>query len=540
MPHLTGAAPAPAAPRPVLLLLYALLLAAPLLIGLGNGPLYDVDEGAFSSATREMLASGDFGHTTMNGAPRFDKPIAVYWLQAASVALLGLNEWALRLPSALCTWLAALAAAGFVAARRGTAAGALTGLMLVTAFGPWAMARAATADALLNLCLLLTALDLWRHLEGGQRAPLRRAALWVALGLLTKGPIALLVPAAALGLWALSRRDFAALRRALSDGIAWLLLIAVAAPWYVYALQRHGMAFVEGFILKHNVNRFSGPMEGHGGSLLYYLLVVPLVWLPWTPLWLGLARRVRALWADAEARFWLCWAGFVIVFFSLSGTKLPHYSLYAGPGILMLTALALPTGQEPRRALRIALWAALMVLVGGLAVVPWLLQSGAVAIRNPLYAALLHGAPAPTALLWAGGVLTVLTGLLAAAPGAFKLPGFAGNQGFVPRFAAAVWLAAVAHGLVAAPWLGEALQGPIKRTAEFARSLGAPQTVQPPITQWNAHWPSVGVYMRQPVPQGEPPVGGLAFTRTDRLRAQPPVTVLREERGVALVRRDGP
>lgn len=526
-----GACAAPTAPRPALWLLYALLLAAPLLIGLGSSPLYDVDEGAFSAATREMLASGDFGHTTLNGAPRFDKPIAVYWLQAASVALLGLNEWALRLPSALCTWLAALAAAGFVAARRGGAAGALTGLMLVTAFGPWAMARAATADALLNLCLMLTALDLWRHLESGQRAPLRRAALWVGLGLLTKGPIALLVPAAALGLWALSRRSLAVLGRALADWPAWLLMIAVAAPWYAYALHRHGMAFVDGFILKHNVNRFSGPMEGHGGSLLYYLLVVPLVWLPWTPLWFGLARRARALWADAEARFWLCWAGFVIVFFSLSGTKLPHYSLYAGPGILMLTALALPAGQEPRRAMRLALWAALMALVGAMALAPWLLQSGAVPIRNPFYAALLHGAPAPTALLWAGGVVTAAVGLLAAA--SWPMP-------LVSRFAAAAWLAAMAHGMWAAPWLGEALQGPVKRTAEFARSLAAQQPVPPAVTQWNVHWPSVGVYLRQAVPMGEPPVGGLAFTRMDRLPPGTPVTVLREERGVALVRREAP
>src|SRR3954462_6299542 len=76
---------------------------------LGAAPLFDVDEGAFSQATLEMFQRGDFLSTTLNGEPRYDKPILVYWLQAAGVALFGPTEWAFRLPSALCatawTWL---------------------------------------------------------------------------------------------------------------------------------------------------------------------------------------------------------------------------------------------------------------------------------------------------------------------------------------------------------------------------------------------------------------------------------------------------
>ena len=85
-------------------LAWALLLALLLGLGLGQVPLFDVDEGAFAEATRETLASGDWGHTTLNGEARWDKPILIYWLQAASVSLFGLNEAALRLPSALATW----------------------------------------------------------------------------------------------------------------------------------------------------------------------------------------------------------------------------------------------------------------------------------------------------------------------------------------------------------------------------------------------------------------------------------------------------
>src|SRR5258707_15438478 len=72
---------------------------------LGTPPLFDVDEGAFSQAAMEMFQRGDFLSTYLNGAPRYAKPILVYWLQAAFVLVLGPNEWAFRLPSAVCATL---------------------------------------------------------------------------------------------------------------------------------------------------------------------------------------------------------------------------------------------------------------------------------------------------------------------------------------------------------------------------------------------------------------------------------------------------
>src|SRR5712664_1699667 len=72
---------------------------------LGAAPLFDVDEGAFSQATLEMFERGDFLSTYLHGEPRYDKPILVYWLQAAAVALLGPREWAFRLPSGICATL---------------------------------------------------------------------------------------------------------------------------------------------------------------------------------------------------------------------------------------------------------------------------------------------------------------------------------------------------------------------------------------------------------------------------------------------------
>src|SRR5258706_14237515 len=118
---------------------------------LGTPPLFDVDEGAFSQATLEMFQRGDFPSTYLNGEPRYDKPILVYWLQALAVTLIGPSEWAFRLPSALCAtgwaWLTYLFARRHYGIDRGLFAAAL----LATSLCGYIIGRAATAEAPPNL-----------------------------------------------------------------------------------------------------------------------------------------------------------------------------------------------------------------------------------------------------------------------------------------------------------------------------------------------------------------------------------------------------
>jgi 4-amino-4-deoxy-L-arabinose transferase-like glycosyltransferase len=383
---------------------FALLLALPLLWQLGGTFLFDVDEGAFSEATREMLASGDWGHTTLNGADRFDKPIGVYWLQALSVSVFGLNAFALRLPSALACWILALSLSAFAARRWGERTGALAGALAVTSLGLQAIGRGATADGVLNLLIVLAGLDAWRYLESGAKAPLRRTFAWVGLGLLVKGPVAILVPGAAVLLWCATSRRWASLRAALLDFPAWAWLLALSVPWYVFALQRHGMDFVDGFLLRHNVDRFTGTIGGHTGSPLYYLLVLPLLAMPWAPLLGVVAARARGLWSEPLARYLLGWAGFVLVFFSLSSTKLPHYMLYGYAPLALLMARVL--AQASQRLVRV-LSAVLMAWALLVAALPWLVLRFAPDIRDPLYRALLSGAALPALLPAAAAVAIV-------------------------------------------------------------------------------------------------------------------------------------
>jgi 4-amino-4-deoxy-L-arabinose transferase-like glycosyltransferase len=520
-----------------------IVLAAYWLAWLGVAPLFDVDEGAFAEASREMLTSGDWGHTTLNGTDRFDKPILVYWLQAASIGLFGVNEWAVRLPSALCAFGWALATGGFAAQRWGERTGLLAAVILSTSLGPLAIGRASTADALLNLLLALAAFDLWRYLERaapasgapdpqGAAAALRRMALWIALGVLAKGPVAVVVPGGAAIAWALLRgvvaREAAwrAVLGILRAPSVWAIGIAVALPWYLYAFWRHGDAFVQGFLVRHNLQRFSGPLEGHGGSLLYYALLLPVLMLPWTPMLVPILRRVRELASDRLSGFLLAWAAFVLALFSLSGTKLPHYVLYGYTPIALLAARELGRGAAPRSALWVVAGAGVIVAFG--AVSPWLGAWAGARQRDAHWRTLMEVATLPPAPAWGwvalAAVVVILLGVWA-----LRQPAMRGRAAAIAAVAAGVWVTSTVG-----PWWGRALQEPVKTLAAEARSRGLP------LVQWGLHQPSVAYYLDRPVPRRAPREGEAALVRTDRLdalnreaglNARPVATV----RGYALV-----
>jgi 4-amino-4-deoxy-L-arabinose transferase-like glycosyltransferase len=512
---------------------WALVLAllALALFQLGSAPLFDVDEGAFGEATREMLASGDWGHTTLNGEDRFDKPILVYWLQAASVSAFGLNEFALRLPSALCAWGWALAVFGFAAPRLGQRRATSAALMMATSLGVLAIGRAATADALLNLLLVLAVFDAWRWLESESKTALRRAFAWMGLGLLAKGPVAVLVPVAAAGVWLITAGDWRALWRRLlqaaSDLPAWALLLGIAVPWYAYALHRHGQAFIDGFFVRHNLARYTGTMEQHGGGWAYYLVVLPLVLLPWAPLLAAVARHVREHWRDPLGRFLLGWGLFVLVFFSLSGTKLPHYVLYGATPFVLLMAIEL---ERSGTVMRWALALAALLLLALFVLPAWQLPLVASRMTKPEYRALVSGVPVPTLVVAAGLVAAGALIGLAAAPARWRqgLPAHA-----TPLLGACV-VALVVLGF-ALPWWGTLLQGPVRDAALFARNRPEP------AVQWQLHQPSFALYRAEVTPRRHPRPGELALIRVDQLRKLPPEEAsawepVFEERGFALVK----
>lgn len=504
--------------NPALVALILLLPLASFFLRLGGAPLFDVDEGAFSEATREMFERGDFMSTYLNGEHRFDKPILIYWLQAVGYLLFGATEWAFRLPSAIAAAAWSYATWYFARQRFGpdTALAAL--VVAATAIGPFAIGRAATADALLNLLLALALFDAWRHLESGARAPLLRTYVWIGLGVLTKGPIALIVPGAVTFLYCASRGEWKIWLRSVLDPIGWIIFAVLVVPWYAAALMIHGQNFIDGFILKHNVERFTGTLEGHAGSLFYYIFAVPLLLLPWTSPLLAALRNIRSDAGTGVRRFLWVWAGFVVVFFSLSGTKLPHYVLYGATPLFLLVAAH---RESLRRAwLHFAPPTALLVLFVLLPLVFKLLSISNAG--NAYYRAQLGEAFA--AADWIYFAVT-LGGLLLWLGVALRLQATLWSKMMIVATIQVLVLTTVV-----VPWVGNVLQGPVKEAAAFVRELDEP------VVAWRLNAPSFSVYRETVTPSRAPEPGELALTRVDRIPETGYETLYRKG-GVAVVRR---
>ncbi len=485
------------------------------LIGLGLlgtwVPLFDLDEGAFLEATRELLDGGHWAATTLDGEPRYDKPILAYWLQAASLSLaLWMPTWVPiemmgRLPSVIAGALWALVLARFARELTGKATlGLFVALAVGTTLGTLVIARAATADALLNLWFALLFTDIARYLIQPSQALQLRVFLWLALGILTKGPVAVLIPGGAFFLWALASNQWTVFFRAVLTLRGLLIIAAILAPWLIGVYQAQGLAFFENFILRHNVERFSGNLHGHGGHPLYYLFVMPLMLLPYTALVVAILFRVRTFWAEPVTRFALLWLALVVVLVSASGTQLPHYVLYSTPPLFILYARVLPE-------LKGRFWA-----IPGL-VLPWGLLS--LAVIHPYLPMPTHPRDEEQVLLLSQ-VLTQWGWPLAAGVGLIAL--VAVVVCVIPRWRISQRLIAMGGlqltliALVILPLLSESRQRPLKQAALIAKAESAD------VVSQGVRMPSFSFYREAITPEAAPAPGQwvlISVTRLNELKS---------------------
>ncbi len=318
--------------RIAILLCIAFLSLFPLL---GAAPLFDEDEGFYAEASREMLENGNYLTAHINGAPQYDKPILIYWLQVISFRIFGQNEFAARFPSALATFLWMLAIFSFTRRHIGLQSGFLSALFFISAIQVTITGKAAIVDSALNLFLTQCLFHLYEYTQNKKRR-IYSAAIYAGLGFLAKGPVAVVIPFGVSLIYCLMQRQFRLWLKMVFNLPAILIFVAIALPWYVLEYLDQGMIFIQDFFLKHNLERFSRAFEGHSGSLLYYVPVIIIGTLPHCGLLFGLIRQARSLLKQDVYRFCFIWAGFVLILFSFGSTKLPHYILSAFPPLFIL------------------------------------------------------------------------------------------------------------------------------------------------------------------------------------------------------------
>jgi 4-amino-4-deoxy-L-arabinose transferase-like glycosyltransferase len=301
--------------------------------------LFDPDEGRNAEVAREMAHSNDYLVPHLDGLPYLDKPIVYFAAAAAMMELFGPTEAAARLPAYLAT-LATIGLLVWFARRRwGEEAGWLAGLAYATMVLPLAYARTAIFDSTLTLCTTAAILGFWDE---------RPIAAWAAMavGALTKGPIAIAIPLLALVPHALVTGTSV---RRLFPWRAVTFFGAIALPWFVAVSIEHP-DFPGYVFLRETLERVTTKSFRRTAPFWYYLPIVPVAAFPWMVPALARLRHWRATWdarLDPAARDPLLLAAWVLVplvFLSLNQSKLPQYVLPLIPAFALAASRNLATG----------------------------------------------------------------------------------------------------------------------------------------------------------------------------------------------------
>ena len=433
--------------------LYWLLLvvaALPYFVNLGATSIIDANEAFYTETPREMLESGDWLNSTFNYEPRFNKPPLSYWAVLGAYKVFGVSLWAARLPIALGALVIVGTALVLGRIAFSPTAGWVAAISLAATPRFLLFARRIIIDVysamflgLALLCFVLAETD-----------PSRRRR-WLVLmyvatgfGVLTKGPVAIVIPGLVFPLYLLATGRLASLRRAmLPTGV--LIVAAIALPYYAALYLEHGWEYITTFLLRENLARYT---EGAGvgitrGPLFYLPVVFADFYFPWSfvlPVALALAPwRRLAVWrpamsggepgsaseaaSPADVRLLLgLWIVVIVAFFSFSRGQQDLYVLPFVPAAAALVggAVAALIGGTASQALVRWTRGAMIGMAGLLAVlglaalvffawanVPVRLAGGA-----PAGAGLLATAAAACVLLirraYAAGAITAFAGVV--------------------------------------------------------------------------------------------------------------------------------
>jgi len=215
---------------------------------------------------------------------------------------------------------------------------------------------------LLTLFVTTAILAGLQALDESRRAGWWARLFWMAMGLavLVKEPVGLLIPVVALGGLLLLIRDR---WQALSRLVPWegpALFAVFTLPWFSLVLAANGWAFVEGFLIKHHITRYTGVISSHAGPIWFYVPVLLVGFFPWggllpAALWRsGKAARLREGKSPADRLLVVCacWVIGVFVLFSFAGTKLPSYLYPAFPAFALLVGATSISTFKPIRLWR--------------------------------------------------------------------------------------------------------------------------------------------------------------------------------------------
>ena len=327
------------------------------ILGLGNTGLVDETPPLFAAAARAMSESGDWITPKVNGMFRFDKPPLIYWLMGFFYSLPKNEIWdsfgtlSARLPSALGSLFLMLMIGDtlfcwpqksdrqFLTPIVASLAFALSPLIII-----WS--RTAVSDALLTGTLGISLLLFWRRMASENNDQCISAWVFLGFAILTKGPVAFVLALLTITSFLFSQKNWKTLLCKINPKKGFLITILISVPWYILELIKEGKPFWDNFFGYHNFQRYTSVVNNHAEPFWFFLYIMILASLPFTPfLYHGIFKTFEDFFksskkscnvTDTLYTYSLCWLSSVLIFFSLSATKLPSYWLPAIPAAALL------------------------------------------------------------------------------------------------------------------------------------------------------------------------------------------------------------
>jgi 4-amino-4-deoxy-L-arabinose transferase-like glycosyltransferase len=316
----------------------------PYCINLGKSSIWDANEAFYAETPREMLVTGNYIAPQFNFRPRAQKPPLTYWIILISYKIFGVCEFAVRFPSTLAALGTVLFSYGTARLLFGPRAALFSAVITGTTARIFILARRLPIDILLLLFLTAAFYFLVRSIQNDSRRDWAFFYMCSGFGFLTKGPIAVLIPAACYLLWALcgslpagiedtSGRMRTAVRRlrAARFKTGLVLFFCLVLPWYVMVYFRYGWTYISPFFLRDNFGRFAAESLGPSRSLLYYIPIFGSDFFPWSlliipALYFFWKYRSEEIFSNRfPFQFPLIWCAVIFVFFSLSKNKQDYY-----------------------------------------------------------------------------------------------------------------------------------------------------------------------------------------------------------------------
>ena len=409
---------APRFSRTTVLLVLLVAAALPYFVNLGVSSIWDANEAFYAQTPREMMAAHDYVNPSFNFQLRYNKPVFSYWEVAAAYHLFGVSERSERLPIAAGGIVLIATAFGLARLVGGTEAGLLAALVLASSPRLLLLSRRIIIDVHIamftGLVLLCFALSEARPQHRRLYLVLMYAA--AGFGVLTKGPVAVFLPALVFLPYLASQKRLGDLRRMMLP-LGAAIGLAIVVPWYHLVYREHGWDYIRAFLVGENLGRYAEAVGEQSRGAFFYIPVMLGDLFPWSlliPMALWWSFRERA---NGVLRLLLMWVLAIVVFFSFSGTKEDLYILPIVPAeaALIGAMIAASPGAIRRAGVTWSLAATASALTIAGAALFWVFG---VSHRYTLDGAVFIGAVAV-----AGGVASLIATMRGRLPGGAALMG---------------------------------------------------------------------------------------------------------------------